>query len=63
MNGPDLQFVAYFAFVIPSLYGAVGAWLSRVDQCEGAWDEFFSAWPFMSIGCFVGALSLVNSIH
>jgi len=53
MSGIESSFVVTLAFVLPPLYGAVGAWLSSLGHCEGTWDEFFSTWPFAWIGAFV----------
>jgi hypothetical protein len=58
MSGIDHSSVVALAFVLPPLYGAVGAWLSHLGNCEGAWDEFFSTWPFASIGAVVAAVYL-----
>jgi hypothetical protein len=63
MSGLESYSLASFAFVVPPFYGAVGAWLSRLGTSDGAWDEFFSTWPFVSIGSFVGAVSFINLIH
>lgn len=60
MMGLESVSLANFAFVIPPIYGATGAWLSGLGSADGALDEFFSTWPFVTIGCVVGASSYVN---
>jgi len=60
MSGVDSGSVAAFVMVLPPLYGAVGAWLSHLGPSEGGWDEFFSMWPFASIGAFISVVSFVN---
>jgi hypothetical protein len=63
MSGIGFHYLATFAFAVPPLYGAVGAWLSRLSGSGGAWDEFFSTWPFFSVGCLVGASSCINLVQ
>lgn len=63
MSGVDQGSVLSFVLVLPPLYAAVGAWLSQLGTSEGAWDEFFSMWPFASIGAFVSAVCVLNLVR
>ncbi len=60
MSSIDESSMVAFAFVLPPLYGAVGAWLSHLGTTESAWDEFFSPWPFASIGAFIAAVCVLH---